>query len=155
MSQPAVHANCVILGTCGVLIRGDAGSGKSSLSDVLVEAARRKGNLGRLVADDYVHLSAAGGRLLASVPESIRDRMEVRGFGLVDTSCVPVARIGLVVDLVPPETLERLPEAPFLEACLEAVQLPLIRCPKNDTGGSLRLIRWGLRRLAPGGPDYI
>lgn len=155
MSTPAVHADCVLLGTRAVLIRGNAGSGKSSLSDTLIEAARLRGHLGLLVADDYVHLTNAGGRLLGRVPETIRGKMEIRGVGLVEADYMPVAHITLVVDLEPLERLDRLPDAPLLQTCLEDVQVASLHCPANDTSTSLRLIRWGLRQLQPGGPDYI
>lgn len=155
MTAQAVHADCVLLGTRALLLRGRAGSGKSSLADMLVETARSKGHLGLLVADDYVHLSQRDGRLLATVPETIRGKMEVRGFGLVAADCVPVARIGLVVDLVAADRLERLPDTPLKTLCLEGVQVALLNCPENDTAASLRLIRWAFRSQMPSGPDYI
>jgi serine kinase of HPr protein (carbohydrate metabolism regulator) len=155
VNRPAVHANCLILGTCGLLIRGDAGSGKSSLCDILIEAARAKGNLGQLVADDYVFVSAEHSRLLARVPEAISGRMEIRGFGLVDTACVPEAHVGLIVDLVPVDRVERLPEAPLGQGLLDGVQVPVLHCPMNMPDISLRLVRWALRRLLPDAPDYI
>jgi len=155
VSKPAVHADCVLLGTRAVLIRGDAGSGKSSLSDTLIEAARCRGHLGLLVADDYVHLTGNAGRLLARVPETIGGKMEIRGIGLVEADYLPVAHISLVVDLEPLERLDRLPEAPLQQTCLEDVKVACLRCPLNDPGTSLRLIRWALRQLRPGGPDYI
>jgi len=155
VSRPAVHADCVLAGTCGVLIRGGAGSGKTSLADALIEAARQRGHLGLLVADDYAHLTNEDGRLLARVPDTIRGRMEVRGVGLMEARHLAKARVGLVVDLVPAEQLDRLPDAPLLETCLEGVQLPLLRCPENDLLTSLRLVRWGFRHLMPDGPDYI
>jgi len=155
MSAAAVHANCLIVGTAGLLLRGDAGSGKTVLTDHLLEAAHRLGNLGLLVADDYVHLDKVDGRLVARVPPAIRGKMEVRGFGLVEAAQTPLAHIDLVVDLRPAGQLERLPEVPIGTDRLETVQVPLICCPENDPPLALRLIRWGLRRLMPGGPDYI
>ncbi len=155
MTGPAVHANCLVLGTCGVLIRGGAGCGKSSFCDTLIEAALAKGHLGRLVADDYVHVVPEDGRLLASPPDTIRGKMEIRGFGLVDTQYTPRARIDLVVDLVPMERLERLPEAAIVTVCLEGVEVPALSCPANRPDISLRLVRWTLRRLLPEAPDYI
>ena len=155
MSPPAVHANCLIVGTAGLLLRGDSGRGKTVLTDFLIETSRARGNLGLLVSDDYVHLSKGDGFLRAGVPEMITGKMEVRGFGLAKTAFTPVARIDLVVDLVPVDDIERLPEVPLGTVRLETVQVPLLDCPENDPLMAVRLIRWALRRLAPGGPDYI
>ncbi|WP_417708984.1 HPr kinase/phosphorylase [Roseibium aggregatum] len=155
MTAPAVHANCVIVGTVGLLIRGGAGSGKTSLADIVIEAARAKGNLGRLVADDYTHVAAVDGRLEAQAPQAIEGRMEVRGFGVVEAPFARYAQIHLVIDLTPAETIERLPEQPLTQACLDGVQLPVLVCPQNDPAHCLRLIRWALRTLFPKGPDYI
>jgi HPr kinase/phosphorylase len=155
MTPPAVHAGCLIVGTCGILIRGAAGSGKSSLADTLIETAKARGGLGRLVADDYVHLQAEDGRLLATVPDTIRGGIEIRGFGLAGTLHERRAHVRLVVELVPPDRIERLPDEPLARENLNGVRLPVLRCPENDPGNSLRLIRWALRRLLPGSPDYI
>jgi len=154
-SGPAFHADCVVTGTRGLLIRGPSGSGKSSLADVLVDAARARGNLGLMVADDYVYLSAEEGRLVARVPETIKGRMELRGFGLVDTGFLAAARVHLIVELTPQERIERLPDTPLADDCLQGVRLPVIICPQTAPGHSLRLIRWAFRRLFPAGPDYI
>lgn len=155
MNAPAVHANGLIIGTLGLLVRGDTGSGKSVLTDFLLETARARGHLGLLVADDYVHLKNANGRLLAQAPDTIVGKMEVRGFGLVGAAFAQVARIDLVIDLTPGERLERLPDLPLANACLEAVQVPLLLCPQNEPALSIRLIRWAFRQLSPVGPDYI
>jgi serine kinase of HPr protein (carbohydrate metabolism regulator) len=155
VTAPAVHANCVIVGTAGLLIRGGAGSGKTSLADSLIDAARAKGNFGQLVADDYTHLAAVDGRLAAHAPQAIEGRMEVRGFGVVEAPTAPCAQIHLVIDLVPAESVERLPEQPLAQICLYGVQLPVLVCPQNDPALCLRLIRWALRSLFSKGPDYI
>ncbi|MHA7775048.1 HPr kinase/phosphorylase [Roseibium sp. M-1] len=154
-SGPAVHADCVVVGTRGILIRGGSGSGKSSLADVLVEAAHARGNLGRMVADDYVYLKGSGNRLVAHVPETIKGRMELRGFGLVDTDFLAAAEVHVIVELTLHDHIERLPETPLAEDCLQGVRLPVIICPQTAPGHSLRLIRWAFRHLFPGTPDYI
>ncbi|POF34105.1 HPr kinase/phosphorylase [Roseibium marinum] len=155
MTGQSIHANCVIVGTCGVLIRGAAGSGKSSLSEALIETARVRGNFAALVADDRVLLSADGNRLLARAPDTIRGRIEIRGFALEDTEHAPVARVHLAVDLRPLDTLDRLPETAIARDLLEGVSVPVITSPSNRPAISLRQIRWALRKLFPGGPDYI
>lgn len=155
MTAEAVHANCAIIGTIGLLIRGGAGSGKTSLCDLLIEAASSRGNFGRLVSDDYVYLSGKGTRLLAQAPEAIRGRMEVRGFGLVEQAVDHRAQVHLVIDLQPLSDLERLPENRLDHVMLEGIQVPALKCPEDRPVNSMRMIRWALRALFPGNLDYI
>ncbi|WP_299809287.1 aldolase [uncultured Roseibium sp.] len=155
MTGQSIHANCVIIGTFGVLIRGTAGSGKSLLSETLIETARAKGNFASLVADDRVLLSADGNRLLARVPDTIKGRIEIRGFALEETAHEPEARVFLAVDLRPLDTLDRLPDTAIAQEVLEGLTLAVISSPSNRPDISLRQIRWALRTLFPGGPDYI
>lgn len=95
-----VHASCVLVGRSAILIRGPSGSGKSRLALELIEVGGT-GRLppARLVADDRVRLFAANRRLLATVPESLRGKIEVRGLGIRRLPCEPLALVGLVVDL--------------------------------------------------------
>ncbi|MCV0429034.1 MAG: aldolase [Roseibium sp.] len=155
MTTQTVHANCLIVGTRGLLLRAEAGGGKSSLSEILIETAISKGNQGVLVADDQVLLSADRGRVIASAPVTISGKMEVRGFGLVDTPFQARACVHMLVDLVPLETIERLPEDPITRKEIAGHPLPAMTCPENRPDISLRLIRWGFRSLFPGSPDYI
>lgn len=101
-----LHGSCVTLDEDGVLILGPPGSGKSDL------VLRLIGRGWRLVADDQVVLSVAGGALHAAPPEPLRGMLEVRGIGLFQD--LPVAapvRLRLAVALAAPGvTLPRLPE---------------------------------------------
>ncbi|MBN9672878.1 HPr kinase/phosphorylase [Roseibium aggregatum] len=155
MTEPAVHASCVVLGAIGVLIRGVSGSGKSLLAETLIEEARSKGNFAALVADDRVVLTAVGDRLLAAVPQAISGQLEVRGFGIAGMAYLPRARVHLIVDLKPLETIERLPETPVGLEAVENIPLPHVICPKNETVIGRRLIRWAIRTGYPDAPDYI
>ena len=98
-----VHGTCVALAGAGVLIRGPSGSGKSDLALRLIDEGAV------LVADDQTRLAVAGGRLSAHPPEPIAGRLEVRGLGIVPVASVATAPLGLVVDLVGADTIERLP----------------------------------------------
>lgn len=97
------HATCVDIDGAGVLLRGPSGSGKSDLALRLIEGGAR------LVADDRVELTPAGGRVIASAPAALRGRIEVRGLGIVTVDAIPETSIDLVVDLVAPEEVERVP----------------------------------------------
>ncbi|MEP3429743.1 MAG: HPr kinase/phosphatase C-terminal domain-containing protein [Roseibium sp.] len=152
---PTIHANCLVIGTKGILIRGDSGSGKSLLSDHLIDFTKERGNLGALVSDDRVILTEITGRLVASVPDPIRGKLEVRGFGVVDCAFIEEAAVDLVIDLRPAPEMERFPDSPITQILLKAVKVPSLRCPANDPLTSVRLIRWALRSLFPQTRDYI
>jgi HPr kinase/phosphorylase len=121
-----VHTTSVALKTPGrtwraVLLRGPSGAGKSDLALRLIEAG------GRLIADDQTHIALKGRALIASPPASIAGRIEVRGLGIVElprAKRLARAPVALLVDLVPPEKIERMPE-PMHEALL-CIMLPLI-----------------------------
>ena len=108
-----VHGTCVALGRAAALLRGPSGSGKSDLALRFLYLARRGPaalEAPILVADDQVHLTCKGGRLIVRAPESIRGRIEVRGVGIVDVKSLEEAELVLVVDLVPTGEIERLPD---------------------------------------------
>ena len=97
-----LHATCVVVEGCGVLITGPSGAGKSGLALALMAHGAR------LVADDRVTLSVREGALWATCPTAIRGMIEARGLGLLGAEPLEEAEVGLVVDLGMPET-ERLP----------------------------------------------
>lgn len=103
-----IQATCVAIDSRGVLIRGAPGSGKSDLALRLIDDGAA------LVADDGVDLQAENGALLArfppQAPPELKGRIEVRGLGIVEVGAGPAVRLALLVDLAPPENIERLPE---------------------------------------------
>jgi len=116
MANPAgghlVHGTTVALalpglGKWAVLLRGRPGAGKSDLALRLIDRGAR------LVSDDQTHLAVRGSRLLASPPETIAGKLEVRGVGIVDLPCDSDVPVALVVDLRPAAAIERLPEEAF------------------------------------------
>jgi serine kinase of HPr protein (carbohydrate metabolism regulator) len=100
-----VYGTTVAVDGRAVLLRGPSGSGKSDLALRLIEAGAQ------LVADDQTRLVREAGRLVASAPDTIAGQLEVRGIGIVPVENVRRAPLDLVVDLVPPEQVERYPEA--------------------------------------------
>ena len=151
----AIHASCVIIGTKGLLIRGASGSGKSFLSEQLIELARAKGNLAELVSDDRVFLRVIDDRLVATAPTAIQGKLEVRGFGIGECVSFGGASVDLVVDLVSIDVIERLPDIAVNPVLIHSQSVPSIRCPANDSVASVRLVRWALRSLLPESADYI
>ena len=145
-----VHATCVALRPHGtvaarawraVLLRGPSGAGKSDLALRLIEAG------GRLVADDQTRIERHGQALLASAPAALAGLMEVRGVGILKLSLgqlLSMAPLSLVVDLVPPDRIERLPE-PARETVL-GVDLPVLALAPFEASAPAKL-RLALGRI--------
>lgn len=112
-----IHGTCVEVDGLGVLLCGPPGSGKSDLALRLIDEGAR------LVADDYTELSLANGALSARAPETIRDLIEVRGVGVLKIGAALQATLGVVIDLVEKEDVERLAE----DETLELLGLPVAR----------------------------
>ena len=120
-----VHATCVALkhgrAWRALLLRGPSGAGKSDVALRLLEAG------GRLVADDQTHLAKVGRALIATPPQSLAGLIEVRGIGIVTLGrgqLLARAPLVLLVDLVRPGQVERMPE-PAREKVL-GVDLPKV-----------------------------
>lgn len=123
-----------VLGT-GVLIKGDAGVGKSELALELITRGHR------LVADDVVDLKhVAPDTLEGTCPPLIRDFLEVRGLGILnirflfgEMAVKPQKNLKLIVELVHPEEigevgLNRLDMVASTETILD-VAIPKVRIP--------------------------
>ena len=136
-----IHATTVAWHGSGILIRGDPGSGKSDLGLRLIDGGAI------LVADDYTELKSTEGGLFASAPDSIRGKMEVRGIGVTDFSCVEVSRVALVDTLVPREQVQRVPEPAFAE--IQGVRLPEISVCAHDASTPAK-VRLAISRLNEG-----
>jgi len=110
LSGANIHATALTVGELGILITGPSGSGKSTLAAALSAAAHARGLTSFLVGDDRILLRAAGGRLVAAPTDNLAGLTEVFGLGIRRVPFLPAAIIDLVVSLVPPETIERMPE---------------------------------------------
>ena len=123
-----------VLGT-GVLIKGDAGVGKSELALELITRGHR------LIADDVVELKHVAPEILeGSCPPMIRDFLEVRGLGILnirflfgETAVKLQKNLKLIVELVHPQEigevgLNRLDMVASVETILDAA-IPKVRIP--------------------------
>jgi serine kinase of HPr protein (carbohydrate metabolism regulator) len=107
-----------------------------------------RGVIPNLVADDQVLIAQVGTRLLARAPQTIRGRLEVRGIGIIDVPSVDQAELVLLVDLVKPEAVERLPDYVTTEVIL-GVTLPYLRVAPFEASAPLKLCL-ALTRVAAG-----
>ncbi|MBS0548831.1 MAG: HPr kinase/phosphatase C-terminal domain-containing protein [Proteobacteria bacterium] len=106
-----VHATCVALMSGrrwrALLLRGPSGAGKSDVALRLLEAG------GRLVSDDQTHLARIGRAVVATPPRTLAGLIEARGIGIVklrQAQLLAEAPVALLVDLVPADKVERLPD---------------------------------------------
>ena len=107
-----IHATCIRLGkagvafgappSCGILLIGKSGSGKSDLALRLIAAGAQ------LVADDRTDLFVRQGVLYATSPARIAGLLEVRGAGILALPHVKQAKVTLVAEL--DKAPQRLPE---------------------------------------------
>ena len=98
-----VHGTSVSIDGDGVLFRGPPGSGKSDL-------ALRMINYGaQLVSDDQVCLTRRNDNIFMSSPSNIRNSMEVRGIGIVNTIAQKEAPLILVLNMLPNNAANRMP----------------------------------------------
>ena len=114
-----IHATTIDIDGSGVLLSGPSGSGKSDLALRLIDGGAR------LVADDRTDLALADGRLVASAPREIAGRMEVRGLGVLEKDAVPQTVLTLVVELVDPKNVERVPKE--VTTTLLGIDVPVVR----------------------------
>lgn len=112
-----VHGTSVAIGGDGVLLRGPSGSGKSDLALRLIDAGAR------LVSDDQTELRRDGDAVIMQAPQTIAGRIEVRGVGILRVPTVGRVPLSLVVDLVAPDRVERLPEPQFCEVLQRSIPL--------------------------------
>jgi HPr kinase/phosphorylase len=120
----SIHANALVLGETGVLIRGPSGSGKSGLSLELIALAHMRGDFASLVADDRVLVESRNGRLLARPHPQIAGMIEARGMGVLRRPHEPGSVIHALVDLTTAARLARVPENDASTATLLDVSLP-------------------------------
>jgi HPr kinase/phosphorylase len=128
-----VHGTTVALEGDGVLLRGPSGSGKSDLALRLIDGGAR------LVADDQTELTRTPNGLVARAPVSIAGKIEVRGVGIMRVPTVPSSPVRLVVDLVPPDRVERLPEPQFCEYLQCSLPLLTLAPFEASTPAKIRL----------------
>lgn len=137
-----IHATLVLLGDRGVLITGVSGSGKSSLAlDLLAHAH----GFAALVSDDRVLIEhRPDGRVIGRAPASIRGQIEIHGFGIVPHAFVASAVIDLLIELVDPAAIIRMPDRQ------ERDGVPLLQVPWRTAAIARQHVAAALRRLNSG-----
>ena len=102
LSSENLHASTVALDGRAVIISGSSGSGKSDLTLRLLD----RGFV--LVSDDRTIVRNNAGNIIASAPDTISGKLEIRGVGIVDMPTVADVAVALVVELT--SDIQRLPD---------------------------------------------
>lgn len=144
-----VHATCIAVDEDAALLTGPSGAGKSDLALRCIGPVHKFGGQviqAKLVADDQVLLERHGNGIVARSPLSIAGKLEVRGLGIIDLPSVPKAWLGLIVELVEPVDIERLPD-PGARVEVLGLNVPILRVAPFQASAPLKV----LLRLAAGG----
>ena len=140
LSSENLHASTVALDGRAVLILGPSGAGKSDLALRMLDRGFK------LVSDDRTIVRKDGERLIASAPETIKGKLEVRGLGIVDIDHQTDLPIALAVELR--SDMERLPDD-GRERTILGIAIPLINVDALTASApskvALALDRFGLR----------
>ena len=139
LSAETLHASTVARNGRAVLITGPSGAGKSDLSLRLLDHGFA------LVSDDRTIVRRECETLIASAPEQIAGKIEVRGIGIVDMDFQSDVAVALVVELT--SDIERIPED-GRERQILGVAVPLVSLdamtPSAASKVALALDRLGL-----------
>jgi serine kinase of HPr protein (carbohydrate metabolism regulator) len=139
-----VHATAVAIEGGAILLRGPPGAGKSDLALRLIEDGAR------LIADDQTLLRRADNHVLVRAPAEVAGLIEVRGVGILRVDYLDEAPLALIVDLVPPTEVERIPDDRF-EVVLGLPIRAIALAPfEASAAAKLRLAR----RVPPQGAVY-
>ena len=133
-----LHCCVVELAGLGILIKGRSGSGKTSLALGLVDAFCRDSQAAMLVADDQAYLKMSGTRLIATCPDTISGKAELRGFGIADYPSKRQTAIGLVVELQKQKLIERIPQPQTTN--IHGIVLPLLKVPQQHEAQGIRIV---------------
>ena len=132
------HGTCVALGDRAAILQGAPGSGKSDLALRFIFGTPED-LAPALVSDDQIRLTVAAGRLIASPPETIAGRIEVRGIGILAVPFRPQAEVKLLVELVAPECVPRLPPSQPPCSTLCGIEIPTLRVAPFEASAHLKL----------------
>jgi HPr kinase/phosphorylase len=152
-TRELVHGTCVALGRRGALLRGSPGTGKSDFALRFMALPGEGEFQPLLVADDQVWVEArANGALVASPPETIAGKIEVRGLGIVEVPFLAEAQLVLVCDLVGERDVPRMPPEPWERTVISGIPVPALKLAPFEPSAPLKL-KMALFLAAPDNPN--
>jgi len=134
------HACALEINNFGMLIKGKSGSGKTSLMLGLLEYCSLRDLNAFMIADDQVLLTCNQNDLVATAPEVTAGMVELRGYGIIKRNNKPFCKIGLIVEIIEDEKIDRMPQQKY--QILETQKLPLIEVPQRHENLSLLMMIW-------------
>jgi serine kinase of HPr protein (carbohydrate metabolism regulator) len=133
------------------LLRGPSGAGKSDLALRFLALPGDGEYLPLLVADDQVFVAPNGNdELIASSPQTIAGKIEVRGVGIIEVPSLAQADLMLVCDLVGAGDVPRLPPEPWERTLIAGVAVRHLRLAPFEPSAALKLkmaLLWADRDL--------
>ena len=127
----AYPASAVCIGKRGVLLQGPSGAGKSDLTLRLID----RGAV--LISDDYVNLKKNGDALIASPPDQIAGKLEIRGIGIEEFPYAHEIPVALVASLLPRDEIPRFPDPAYLT--IEKVRIRHLKLHAFDSSAPQKL----------------
>ena len=125
-----------------VLIKGESGSGKSSLALKLITLGAN------LIADDQTTVFIQKGQVFLEAPNSLPAGLEIRGVGIVRVPICKKASLKLVVDLSKHEN-KRLPNSIDRNIDILGYSFPfyLFQGIKDPANAVYALLKFGIMKL--------
>jgi serine kinase of HPr protein (carbohydrate metabolism regulator) len=136
-----MHATSIAVGRRAGLFIGPSGSGKSDLAlrCLATPASMLLPQAASLIADDQTVVRLKDGRLEACAPETIRNRLEIRGIGLFTVPACDGAEVCLVFDLER-GPIERLAELPQRMLTILGCDIPVIRLAAFEASAPAKVL---------------
>lgn len=130
LSSETIHVSSVAIDGRAVLIGGRSGAGKSDLALRLIDRGAA------LISDDYTFVRRVSGQAVASAPERIAGKIEVRGVGIVEIAHSQDVPVALYVDLSAEPV--RLPEGKDRIA-VAGISIPSVALDGHHPSASLKV----------------
>ena len=136
-----VHGTAIAIAGRAALLRGPSSSGKSDLAlRCLMQApSRLLPQTVELVSDDQVVIERADQQLLVRAPPAIRGLLEVRGLGIMRIPAIDSGYLSLVVELVAPDKVERLPQT-RRDVVVAGLPVPYLELSPFEMSAPLKLL---------------
>ena len=146
IAKSGLHATTVCINDKGVMLMGEAGSGKTELGLLLLERAKAFGRAACFIADDRTLIKSDGEQLIVSVPDRLAGGVEIRGAGLFKIDYQKSCQLSLVVKLVSQEDAERFPSGAHWG--FEGIEVPCLYLPSmkssTDSQSKVRAVEFTL-----------